>query len=434
MKADAFNPRYAWYVTALLALMYVFSFVDRLVIGLLAVDIGRDLQLSDTHLGLLIGTSFAIVYSIAGLPLANLLDRRNRKNLLIMGVSLWSLCTIAAGFAENFELLAITRIGVAVGEAVITPAAVSLIADLFPRDKRIAPMVAYGAVASLMIVGGLAIGAAALQLAQVIGPQFGVTPWRLVFVLVGLPPLLIAAIFAATTTEPRRGCFDEEQDEDQPAAGLRASVDYLVTHRGFYGSFYLAAALISVFVYGFMTWTPALLIRGYGWEPAAAGYAFGATGITFGLLGLLAWPRLTILLERRGVAHPMVLVIAIGCALCLPAALLLLLAQSNGPLFIGLSLSIFAATATSCLSPLAMQHYSPPAMRARFTALLLLAQSLIGYGLGPPVIAEIAKHWDGEGRALGLALASVALAIIPPAALCYWLARRSLYCRAKPQS
>lgn len=426
MPKEHFRPGHAWYMTILLATMYVFSFVDRLILGLLTVDIGADLHLSDTQFGLLIGTSFAIVYSLMGLPLANLLDRHSRKWLVFAGVCVWSLSTMAAGLADSFTALAVTRVGVAAGEAVLTPAAVSLIADLFPRDRRIAPMIAYSSVSSLMTVGGLAIGAAALQIGQQLGPHIALAPWRLTLILVGLPPFLIAILFALTTREPQRGHFDREHHDAAAVADLRGCIAYLRANLGFYGNFYLASAVLLIFIYGFMTWTPALLTRGYGWSPASAGYAFGATGIFVGLLGLVAWPRLVVMLTRRGIGHPLPLAVLIGCALAFPAALQLLVTTTNMFLFLALGLSIFAATAYGSLSPLTIQHYAPPAMRARFMSLLLLAQSLIGYGLGPTIIAEVAKRWPGDGQALGYALAVVGLMAVPLAAYGYWRARRAL--------
>ena len=110
---NGMNPgvRYAWYVTLLLALMYVFSFVDRLILGLVAVDVAKDLDLSDTQLGLLIGTSFAMVYSLAGLPLANMLDRQSRKWLVVAGVGVWAVSTMAAGFATGWPVPPSTKPG-----------------------------------------------------------------------------------------------------------------------------------------------------------------------------------------------------------------------------------------------------------------------------------------------------------------------------------
>lgn len=430
LREDAYRPGYAWYVTMLLSLMYVFSFVDRLILGLLSVDIGRDLRLSDPQLALLIGTSFAVTYSLMGLPLAHQLDRGSRKWLVIAGVSVWGLCTIAAGFATGFVTLAATRMGVAAGEAVLTPAAVSLIADLFPRDRRATATVAYSAVPSLMTVGGLAIGAAALQFAQFLSPMIGLAPWRLTLVLVGLPPLVVGIVFACTTHEPNRGTFDTGGQQSAATASVSDCLHHLRRERRFYGAFYLASALFLLFVYGFMTWSPALLIRGYGWQPASAGYAIGAVGIAMGLLGLIVWPRVVGLLTRRGVDHPLPLAVAIGCTLALPAALLLIISTTNPLLFIALGLANFAAAAFGALSPLTIQHYAPPTMRARFMSLLLLAQSLIGYGLGPTIVASAASRWPGDDRALGFGLAAVALVAVPAAVFCYWQARRALMRRA----
>lgn len=250
-----FSPRTSWYLVALLALLYTFSFVDRLVLGLLTVDIGKDLRISDTQLGLLIGTSFAVVYSLAGLPLAHFLDRGNRKRIIVGGVLLWGGMTVLSGFAPNFAILAICRAGVALGEAVLTPAAISLIADSFPPERRILPTSIYAAVAALMTIGGMIIGAAALQLAHLLEGGLGMPAWRLVLIMTGVPSIALGLLFASTVREPQRGRYDDPSLSSTSNATLRAFGEHLATNKGFYVPLYLGGALVTIFLFGIMTWT-----------------------------------------------------------------------------------------------------------------------------------------------------------------------------------
>ncbi len=425
-SVDVRDRRLAWYTVCVLCLLFVFSFVDRLILGLLAVDIGRDLAISDASMGILIGTSFAVVYALAGVPVAHLLDAGNRKRILSLGVFLWSTSTIASGFAPSFTSLAFCRAGVALGEAVLTPAAISMIADMFPRDRRVLPTSIYAAMASLMGIGGLILGAAALEVAQRFSPAAGLPAWRLVLIFVGVPPLLLGALFAVTVREPERGRFDDPATLSVDAADFRSFLAYLRANQGFYGAFYAGTALILVFLFGMMTWTPALMIRGLGWAPASAGYVFGLVGLVTGLLGSIFWPRLIVRMGRRGWRDPIVLGMAIGCAAGAPFMIIGPSMPTSPLLLTGMTLSIFAGTSIAALTPLAMQHYGPPRLRARLMSFATLSQSLVGYGVGPAAIAMLAGAWPGDGRGLGYALSAAALVTVPGAALCFALARRWL--------
>lgn len=420
----------AWYIVGLLCFMYVFSFVDRLILGLLAPSIGEDLGISDTQLGLLIGTSFAIVYSIAGVPVAHFLDRANRKWILVAGVILWSVATLASGFAWNFATLAILRAGVALGESVLTPAAVSLIADLFPRERRVLPMSIYAMMAALMGIGGLIIGAASLQLAELYSEALGMEPWRLVLILVGVLPLLLGLLFAITVREPQRDRFDGHGAAAIEPADTREFLAYLNRNRGFYIPFYLGAALIVLYLFAIMTWTPTLLIRGHGVATTDAGYLFGIVGMATGFLGAMAWPRLVIVTGKRGMREPIILCTAISCIVGAP---FMIIAPSIGDTTIflaGMGVAVFAGTGITALLPLAVQAYGPPRLRARLMALVMLSQSLVGYGAGPPLVAALAKRWPDDPGAFGTAISICGIAMVPAAAICYLLARRALLRRA----
>lgn len=427
-----FAPRTSWYLVGLLALLYTFSFVDRLVLGLLTVDIGRDLQISDTQLGLLIGTSFAVVYSLAGMPLAHLLDRGNRKRIIVGGVLLWGGMTVLSGFAPNFGTLAICRAGVALGEAVLTPAAISLIADSFPPEKRILPTSIYAAVAALMTIGGMILGAAALQLAHLMEAGLGMAAWRLVLVMTGLPSVALGLLFATTIQEPERGRYDDPALVGANNATLRAFLAHLRENGGFYLPLYVGGALVTIFLFGIMTWTPTLMIRAHGVDPATAGYSFGLIGMVFGFLGALTWPRLVVLLGRRGWRDPILLAIIGGCILGVPLTIVGPAMPTQTLLLVFMALIILMGCSISTLTPLVIQTYGPPRLRARLMSLVMLSQSLIGYGAGPLVIAMVAKTWPDDGMAFGYALSATALLVMPTATVCYALARRALGRRPLP--
>src|SRR3984885_4705783 len=199
---------YAWYVVIVLTALYMLSFVDRTILSLLVGSIKRDLGISDTRIGLLQGLSFALFYTIMGLPLGRLADTRSRRNLIAAGVVVWSLFTSACSIAKSFWSLFFTRIGVGVGEAGLSPAAYSLISDYFPPDRLgVAISVYYMGVflgSSLaLLVGGLVVDTMA-RIHTVTLPLIGtIASWRVTFLVVGAPGIL-GALLVYTIKEPVR--------------------------------------------------------------------------------------------------------------------------------------------------------------------------------------------------------------------------------------
>lgn len=199
------SPVYRWYVLFLLCLVYAFNFVDRQILVVLAPTLKTALGIGDAEIGLLYGTTFAVFYSVFGIPLARLADGASRKLTLVGGLCFWSIFTSISGFAGNFTQLGLARLGVGVGEASASPASVSLLADYFPPKRRGTAFAIYtvgmyaGMGASLMIGGAV--------LAAWPG-WFGLEGWRAAFLLVGCPGFVLAALVLLTIREPVRGALD----------------------------------------------------------------------------------------------------------------------------------------------------------------------------------------------------------------------------------
>lgn len=215
--------RYSWYVLSVLVVVYVFNFIDRQILSILAEDIKADLGLTDAHLGFLYGTAFAVFYSLFGIPLGRLADMWLRGRLMAMGLALWSAMTAVSGFATNFTHLAVARIGVGIGEASASPAAFSMLSDLFPKEKRATVLAIYssglyiGAGISVLI-GGLIVDGWNAAFPAGTAP-LGLKGWQAAFLAVGLPGLLLA-VLVATFREPVRGLADGilSRPEPQPWA------------------------------------------------------------------------------------------------------------------------------------------------------------------------------------------------------------------------
>lgn len=205
---------YSWYVLFTLVVVYIFNFIDRQILSILAVDIKRDLGLTDGQLGFLGGAAFAVFYALFGVPLGRLADRWHRVRLLTIGLALWSAMTAASGLARNYVQLALARMGVGVGEATASPTAYSLISDYFPAKSRATALAIYSS--GLYLGGGvsLLIGAKISKVwdaAYPGGGWGGLVGWQAAFLAVGLPGLLVA-IWVATLREPARAPVDGASD------------------------------------------------------------------------------------------------------------------------------------------------------------------------------------------------------------------------------
>ena len=409
--AGVFRTR-AWYAVALLCLLSVISYLDRYVIALLAEPISRGMHVDDTQIGLLMGLGFGVLYSLIGLPVAHLLDTRSRVRIVAASVMIWSLSTCASAFATSFGWLALFRAGVAVGEAALTPAAVSLIADFFPRDRRTLPTTLFMAVAAVMGSGAFIIGGFAFRLAGTLAPAAGMDAWRLTMLFVGAPGLLVAPLWLASVREPRRQVADGEEE----SAPMGVAVAYFVAHLRLYGFLFLGLCASSIAGFAYMTWTATVLKRSFGLPLAEAGMIFGSASLIGGVGAATVWPALHAWFVRRGRPDAIVLLVALAFligGLCLSGFALAPDLSTMLPLA---TLANFGFAASGTPTVLAIQAVAPPPLRARIIALYVMAISLVGFTLGPPLGAMLSQHVFAGPDALRYGIALVGLIMFPVAA------------------
>ncbi len=295
--------RYAWYVVIVLTGLYMLSFVDRTILSLLVGSIKRDLGVSDTRIGLLQGLSFALFYTIMGLPLGRLADTRSRRNLIAAGVVVWSLFTSACSFAKSFWSLFFTRIGVGVGEAGLSPAAYSLISDYFPPDRLgVAISVYYMGVflgSSLaLLVGGVVVDTMA-RIHTVTLPLLGtIASWRVTFLIVGLPGLL-CALLVYTIKEPLRLNMLRSAQGNPAKLSFGQSLGQLRIRWQSVGGISLAMVFQSMANYALVSWGPTYFSRVHGWTPGQSGKALAVILLFAGCGGMYTGGRL-----QRSLAAP----------------------------------------------------------------------------------------------------------------------------------
>jgi predicted MFS family arabinose efflux permease len=396
----------AWWSVALLAVLYIFSGVDRMIPAIIIGPLKADLGLSDLQIGLLIGSAFALFYSVLGLPLGRLVDKSNRCLIILCGVLLWGLCTAGSGFAKTFTSLVFLRIGLAIGEAVLTPAAYSIIGDLLPPSQRSLAASLYATAGTVGIGLTYVFGAAVVQVgAQLLknGIGAGLGARQLVFLAAGVPPVLVVLVFALTVREPARSV---ESGPSFPSLG--EVLRYVRGNFRLYGGMFTGAGLIQAIYGGFATWGPEYLRRAFAWSIQDAGYAFGIAILAAGATGPMFVPMLTRALESIGRRDSIVLVSA-GCG-TLGAALQAAAALQSSPfgflvLFaLGSCLALGATTNVM----VAMQVIAPSRMRGTLVAALIMCMTLLGVGIGAPGTALISGQLSATGAALGAALAILA--------------------------
>ncbi|MEO1202746.1 MAG: MFS transporter, partial [Pseudomonadota bacterium] len=270
---DSKSPAYRVYVMAILILVYTFNFIDRQIIGILAVPIKTDLGLSDTELGLMGGLAFALFYTALGIPVAMLADRRNRTWIMTIALTIWSAMTAVCGLAQNFWQLFLARLGVGVGEAGGVAPAYSLVSDYFPPEQRGRALSVYSF--------GIPIGSA-------LGIFFGGyiathIDWRYAFFVVGIAGILIAPVFKLTVAEPPRGQYDDSQAVQ--SASLGEVISILASKRSFWIVSF-AAASSSMMGYGLFFWLPSFFVRSFEMQLVEASMFFGSIVLIGGTIGI----------------------------------------------------------------------------------------------------------------------------------------------------
>ena len=357
-----------------LLLVYILNFLDRQVVTILAEPIKNDLHLSDTQIGLMTGLAFALFYTVLGIPIARYADspQTNRVGLISIALAVWSAMTMICGFAQNFVQLLLARMGVGVGEAGCTPAAHSLISDAVTPQKRSSAIAFYGLGIPVGSLLGLIVGGT-------LNDAYG---WRVAFMAVGVPGLLLALALGFLIKEPRHLAFT-----GMAAAKPRSPLSAREALREVFGSrtfvlLAIAASVTAFLGYGKGVWAVILFIRSHGLSAGETGLLLGIIIGTAGIVGTWLGGAMA---DRFGRVHK-------RHVLTMPAIGMLIAAPI---LFIGYSVTDWRVAIALLVLPTVLNtaYYGPtyacvqglvrPEARAMASAIMLFAQNLIGLGLGP---------------------------------------------------
>ena len=393
----------AWSTVAILMLAYVLSFIDRQILNLLVGPIRRDLVISDTQMSLLMGLSFALFYTVCGIPLGRLADTKSRRGLIAIGVLFWSAMTAACGMARLYWQFLLCRIGVGVGEAALSPAAYSLIADSFPAERRATAISVYSMGVYLgsglaFLLGGLVIKFASAQ-GDVLLPVLGeVRPWQLIFLILGAAGVLFTLLLLAVREPARRGV----------GAGVAVPLievgRYLRANRRTVLYHNFGFACLAFAGYGSAAWIPTFFIRTYGWDAGHVGVVYGSIVAVFGCLGIVFGGRLADWMAKRGRTDANMRVGLYAAMAALPCVASFPLMDNALWAAVLMAPTVFCLSMPFGVAPAAIQEIMPSAMRGQASAIYLFVITLIGLGIGPTAVALVTDYLFADDQALRYSL------------------------------
>lgn len=406
------SPRYAWFVVFVLMGLYLFSFVDRMIIALLVTPIKADLGLSDTDVGLLYGLAFALFYTFVGVFIARLADTWNRVHLISIGVLLWGLATAACGLAGSFATLFAARVAVGVGEAALSPAAYSLISDYFPASKRpramsVYTMGMYLGVGVALLAGGAVVrmvGESSGLMLPILGPT---QPWQLVFFVVGLPGIVFFVLVRLFLREPKRREVGTESPD------FAAFIRFFRARQSLYLRHYFGFAFLVLYSYSFAAWTPAFLVRAFGMSA-------GEAGIKLGIIILLTAPAGvffgSVLAQRMQQKHPADASLRVGFFAAFAAivpAVAFPLTSSPWLALALLGVTQFIISLPFGVAPAALHEVTPNQFRGQVIAVYLFVINIIGLGLGPLLVGLLNDHVFTQQGGVGHSMIGMAAFFMP---------------------
>lgn len=431
-SADYPTPKLAWTTVGILALTYLFSFMDRQILVLLIDPIKADLQITDTQVSLLTGFAFAIIYTTACVPLGRIADLWVRKYVIIAGVCVWSVLTMLCGLARSFPQLFLARMGVGFGEAALTPTAYAIIGDIFPPHKLARGMSVF-AVSGLVGSGlSLLFGGAVIGLVEQMGslalPLIGeVHSWQIVLLVVGGLSLLMVIPLSWMPEPKRHGekhseknsakqnatpkdelhWVSEKKLEAQKNLSFRGVLNYLWDHKTFYGFFIAAVTIANIAGYGMGAWIPSYFIRVHEWDASTTGITVGALYIVPAIIGGLASGWLADFLFSKGCRVAPLVIMFIAMLIIAPMIFIFIYAPVVQLKFPALVILYFVETMYSILFPTALLMATPHFIRAQVSALNLLVVNLVGIGFGPMAVALITDYVFQDDLAVGHSIAIV---------------------------
>jgi MFS family permease len=413
------KPRhaYAWYVVIVLTAIYMLSFVDRQILSLLVPQIEHDLNIKDTEIGLLGGPAFALFYTFMGLPLGRMVDSLNRSRLVSICIIVWSCFTSLCSATRTFGTLFLARVGVGVGEAGLGPAAYSLIADYFPRERMGAAISVYYmglffGTSLAQLVSGVTVQALSRTPTLTVPLLGAIASWRVTFLIVGLPGVLFA-LLALTIREPLRKNLRVDAAGRPARATFREGFTQMRLRWQSVVGISLGMAFQSVCTYSVSQWSAPFFMRVYGWQPAQTGKTLAFILVVFACSGMYVGGLLSDRWQKQGILDARLRVALVSAAgilvflvpsMLMPSVELTLMLFAPGIFFLAFAMGTAVA---------ALQVVFPNQVRGQVGALFLFVLNVVGLSIGPVLPGYLDDHVFHDPKAVGMSLSiTVALGAV----------------------
>ncbi|MGI1796492.1 spinster family MFS transporter [Acinetobacter variabilis] len=389
---------YQWYVVIICMVAYILSFVDRQILSLMIEPIKADLMLSDTQFSLLQGLAFSLFYAFMGVPIAALADKKSRVKIISVGIAFWSLATAACGLSKNFIQMFLARLSVGAGEAALSPAFYSIVADLFPKHKlgRALGVYAIGAFIGsglAFLIGGYVIGLLK-DVSFVTLPVIGeIKTWQLTFMIVGLPGVLLALLMILTVREPERKGLKMDANGVAVKASFKNSMGFIKTHKKTFFCHFIGFSFYTMMLYSLLGWAPAYYMRHFGLDASQTGYILGSIILVANTSGALFCGWLIDFFSKRGYSDAAIRAGAIGCAALIIPSVLFTQVDNMQLSFALIFVAMFFSTFPIPASAAATQMLTPNQLRSQVSAKFLLISNLIALGVGTTAVALITDRY-----------------------------------------
>jgi MFS family permease len=391
-----------------LTVAYTLSFVDRQILGLLLEPMKHDLQITDFQASLLQGLAFAAIYAVAGIPFGLLSDRFSRRIIIISGVAVWSVMTTLCGVVQSFSALFVGRAGVGIGEAALSPAAYSLLADYFSPGRLPRAMAVYGLGPAVgtgvaYMLGGTILARIGAAKTVALGPFGLVRPWQVAFVLVGCLGAVVILLLTLMSEAPRRSAAVNERQ-----FSFLQTLLFLTAHWRGLGALFFGMSMLAIQGYAEMAWLPTMLVRTFGAKVSNVGLVFGAVFLVFSTTGSLggAWCATRMPADRRRNSYVRWVLIC-AAALTISAGLAPLCPTPGGT-YATCAVMFAWQAAWMGVANSAIQLAVPNQMRATLMSMMLLCSNILGLTLGSSGVAVLTQFVFRDPLALRYSISIVA--------------------------
>ncbi len=408
------SPLKAWLTVLLLTVAYIFSYIDRSVLGLLIEPIKADFHFTDTQMGLLSGTAFAVFYATMGIPLAWLADRSSRRNIVAVGVAVWSMATAACGLIRSFGGFFVARMMVGAGEATLNPCAMSMITDMFPKEVRGRAIALYSSALSIGIGFGSLLVAFLLNYTEDFDftdlATYGIEkPWHLIFVILGSSGLLLSLLLLVIR-EPTR-----HDRQGQNRSSIMDTLRHIMTQRAVYLGIFAMGGIMTICAYYTTIWNAPFFSRTFGLPAASYMKYTGYSILAIGPISIICAGFLIDSFTKKGRTDAALRVMRLGIIILLPLCIAYPLMPTYLTSFMLYQATIFGFTMTTAAGPAVLMTIAPANMRAQIMAFYYMFISMTGLLIGPSSVPFVTDVLLGDEMRINESMSYVALFLCIPA-------------------